>query len=134
VEEKQIMIDDYEDTMELIEQMKAHVPISVYPGNAFIRMMREKGIRIKSKHQLQIEQVFYAGDDGGIMCGLRGIGDGETAYVVSLTHIKVKERHPLARAIKRYQRERRKALAQQALMEQVQSLVTSREQNNQENR
>ncbi len=105
------MIDDDEDTMKLIEQMNAQVPIPVYPGNAIIRMMREKGIRIKSKQQLQIEQAFYAGDDEGIMCGLQGIGDGKTAYVVSLAHIKVKERHPLAKAMKHYQRKRRKALA-----------------------
>ncbi len=108
-----MMIDDYENTMELIEEMKAHLAIAVYPGNAFIQMMREKGIRMKSKHPLQIEQVFYAGDDGGIMCGIRGIDDEKRAYVCSLTHLKVKERHPLAKAMKTYQRTRKKHLAQQ---------------------
>ncbi len=108
------MLDDYELVMKLIEQMKAHLPIPVYAGHPFIQMMREKSIRIKSKHRLQIEQVFYGGDEGGILCGLRGIADEERDYVVSLTHVKMTERHPLTRAIKAYQRARRKALAQQA--------------------
>lgn len=124
MEELNTMIDDYEATMELLEEMKAHLPIPVYAGNPFIRMMREKGIRIKSKHPLHIEHVFYAGDDGGIMCGLRGIEEEKTAYVVSLTHIKVKERHPLAKAMKAYQRTRRKALAQQASFGLAPSVIT----------
>jgi hypothetical protein len=124
MEEEDVMIDDYESTMELIEQMKAQLPIPVYPGNAFIQMMREKGIRIKSKQRLEIEQVFYAGDDGGIMCGLRGIEEEKTAYVVSLTHIKIKERTPLAKAIKFYQRERRKQLAQQGAFGLPHTMIT----------
>jgi hypothetical protein len=120
------MIDDYEITMELIEEMKAHLPIPVYAGSPFIRMMREKGIRIKSRQRLQIEEVFYAGDDGGIMCALGGFGEEEAVYVVSLTHIKMKERHPLTKAVKAYQRTRRKALAGQAAIEQIHSLLNHR--------
>ena len=75
--------------------------------------MREKGIRLKSKRRLQIEQVFYAGDDGGIMCGLKGIEDEQRAYVVSITHIKIVPRHPLRQAIKAYQRLRRTRLLAQ---------------------
>ena len=118
------MIDDYDSTMELLEEMNAHLPIPVYAGTPFIRMMREKGVRIKSKHPLQIEHVFYAGDDGGIMCGLQGIGEEKTAYVVSLTHVKVKDRHPLATAMKAYQRKRRKALAQQASFGLAHAVIT----------
>jgi hypothetical protein len=118
------MLDDYESAMKLLDEMNASLPIPVYAGRPFMQMMREKGIRIKSKQSLEIEHGFYAGDDGGIMCGLRGIEEERTAYVVSLTHIKVKERHPLAKAMKAYQRTRRKALAQQAAFGLAHSVIT----------
>jgi hypothetical protein len=105
------MIDNYETTMELIEEMKAHLPISVYAGKPFMCLMREKGIQIKSKQHFQIQEVLYAGDEGGIICHLGGFAGNQSIYMVSLTHIKMKERHPLAKSIKAYQRARRKALA-----------------------
>ncbi len=108
------MIDDYEKTMELIEEMKAHLPIPVRAGLQLVQVLRNKGVHIKAKHPLAIEQVHYLGDDGGIMCGLAGMGQGNAAYVCSLTQLKVDDRHPLAKKIRAYQRERKKRLAQQA--------------------
>jgi len=108
------MIDDYEKAMELIEEMKAHSPIPVRAGPQLIQVLRNKGIHIKAKHPLAVEQVHYLGDEGGIVCGLAGMGQGKDAYVCSLTQLKVDDRHPLAKKIRAYQRERKKRLAQQA--------------------
>lgn len=108
------MIDDYARAMELIEEMKARLPIPVHAGRQLIQVMRDKGMHIKAKHTLAIESVHYLGDEGGIMCGLAGMGQGNAAYVCSLTQLKVQDRHPLARKIRAYQRERKKRLAQQA--------------------
>ncbi|MBM4026585.1 MAG: hypothetical protein FJ280_14470 [Planctomycetes bacterium] len=110
------MIDDYEKAMELVEEMKAHLPIPVHAGPQLIQMMRNEGVHLKAKHTLAIEEVLYLGDDGGIMCALAGMGPGKVAYVCSLTHLKVEDRHPLAKKIRAYQRERTKRLAQQASM------------------
>jgi hypothetical protein len=108
------MIDDYEKAMELIEEMKAHLPIPVHAGPQLTQVMRDKGIHIKAKHALAIEYVHYLGDEGGIMCGLAGTGHGNAAFVCSLTQLKVDDRHPLAKKIRAYQRERKKRLAQLA--------------------
>jgi len=107
------MIDDYEKAMELVEEMKAHLPIPVRAGPQLVQVLRGKGIHIKAKHTLAIEEVLYLGDEGGIMCGLAGMGQGNAAYVCSLTQLKVDDRHPLAKRIRAYQRERKKRLAHQ---------------------
>jgi hypothetical protein len=108
------MIDNYEKAMELIEEMKAHLPIPVRAGPQLVQVLRNQGVHVKAKHPLAIDHVLYLGDEGGIMCGLAGMGQGKTAFVCSLTQLKVEDRHPLARKIRAYQRERKKRLAQQA--------------------
>ena len=107
------MIDDRDRTMELIEQMESMLPIPVNASNALIRFLRQQGTRIRAKQRLQIEKVFYAGDEGGIMCALTGVQSREAAYVCSLTHLRISHKHPLAKAIRTYQRERSQTLVQQ---------------------
>ena len=104
------MIDDYVTTMALIEQMKAQLPIPVYGSKNFIRSMRRQSVMITGRQQLQIEEVLYGGDEGGILCKLTGIGKASQVYVCSLTHLEVQKQHPLAEAIKVYQRERKRKL------------------------
>ena len=70
-----------------------------------------------------IIDVMYSGDEGGILCALDKIGDGKEAYLTSLTHLKVIERHPLAKAMKAYQRGRKKKLAAQHALGVVSSFV-----------
>jgi len=74
-------------------------------------MMRDRGLSIRARRRLMIIEVFYGGDEGGIMCALDKIGEGNEALVSSLTHLKVVARHPLAKAMKAYQQERKKKLA-----------------------
>ena len=107
------MIDDYAATMALIEQMKAQLPIPIYGSKNFIRSMLRKGVMVTRRQQLQIESVLYGGDDGGIMCALKGIGTADTVIVCSLTHLEIQTQHPLAEAIKAYQRERTRKLARE---------------------
>ena len=59
----------------------------------------------------QIEAVFYAGDDGGILCAIKGSGDEKTAVVVSLTHLRIAGNHPIAPDIRAYQLARTQKLA-----------------------
>jgi hypothetical protein len=106
------MIDDYAKANELIQKMKTHLPIPARPTKAFIHSMRQNGIRIISKQNLQIKDVLYMGDEGGIGCTILLPGNEKTVTVTSLTHIRVKAKHPLANEICAYQIERTQKLAQ----------------------
>lgn len=106
------MIDDYDQAMELMRRMEAQLPIPARPTGTFIRALREQGIKIPRDQQLQIKQVFYAGDEGGICCDVTLSEDAEEAIVVSITHLRVPTRHPLVKEIREYQQERTRRIAQ----------------------
>jgi hypothetical protein len=106
------MIDDYAQAMELIRKMEAHLPIPARPTGAFIRAMREQGIKIARDQELQIKHVLYLGDEAGISCDVTLSRDAKEAIIVSLTHLRVRRQHPLAQEIRAYQRERTRRLAQ----------------------
>jgi hypothetical protein len=105
------MIDDYTKAMELVEKMKAHLPIPARPEKAFIHTMQENRTKVRPEQDLQIESVLYLGDEGGIACAVEWSGQ-EMAVIVSLTHIRVEESHPLAKEIQAYQVERGRRLRQ----------------------
>jgi hypothetical protein len=65
-----------------------------------------------STQKLQIENVLYLGDDGGIGCEV-GILQKGTVVITSLTHIRVKISHPIGKEIRKYQNERINKLALQ---------------------
>jgi hypothetical protein len=108
------MIDDHQEADELIARMKGHLPLSIYAGNRLIHMLEKKGVQVKAKQQLHIKDVFYAGDEGGIMCALEGLASDQVAYVCSLTHLKVSPDTPLKEEIQAYQRERTQKLELEA--------------------
>ena len=105
------MIDDYAKAMELMHKMETQLPIPVRPTGAFVRAMRERGVKIPRDQELQIKRVFYAGDEGGICCDVTLSEDAKEAIVVSITHLRVPSRHPLAKEIRAYQRERTRRIA-----------------------
>ncbi|HUX75787.1 MAG TPA: hypothetical protein VMY40_03990 [Anaerolineae bacterium] len=106
------MIDDYDKTMELMHKMEAQLPIPARPTAAFFRSVQKKGIRVTRDQQLQIKHLVYAGDEGGIMCDVTLSRDAKEALLVSITHLRIDPRHPLAREIRAYQKERTKRLTQ----------------------
>ena len=105
------MIDHYGKALELMGKMETQLPIPVRATRMFIHSMRENGIQIKSKQDLQIESVLYMGDEGGIGCAIRVPGHEETPIVTSLTYIHIRASHPLAEEIRAYQAERTRRLA-----------------------
>ena len=40
------MVDDYLQAMDLMEKMRAHLPVDVYPGKGLIYTMKQQGINI----------------------------------------------------------------------------------------
>jgi hypothetical protein len=106
------MIDDYAKTKELMRKMEAQLPIPARSTGAFVRAMQEQGVKIPRDQELQIKRVFYAGDEGGIMCDVTLSEEAKEAIIVSITHLRVPTRHPLAKEIREYQQERTRRLAQ----------------------
>ncbi len=106
------MIDDYAKAMELMRKMEAQLPIPARPTGALVRTLRERGVKIPRDQELQIKRVFYMGDEGGICCDVTLSEDAKEAIVVSITHLRVPARHPLAKEIREYQQERTRRITQ----------------------
>lgn len=107
-ESRQTQIDDYDQAMELVRKMEAHLPIPARPTSRLVRSMQERGAQLPS--QLEIKHVLYAGDEGGISCDVT-LPDGKEAIVCSITHLQISRNHPLGSEIRAYQEERKRKLA-----------------------
>jgi hypothetical protein len=105
------MIDDYAKAMELVRKMEANLPIPARPTGGFIRAMKAQGVKIARDQEMPIRRVFYIGDEAGISCDVTPAGMEKMPIICSLTHIRVKPDHPVAKEIRAYQRERKRRLA-----------------------
>ncbi len=99
------MIDNYTEVMALIEKLKAQLPMSAYPTEAVVHSLRQGDPNITTKQELQIQDVLYLGDDGGIACVVY-LPEKKTISITSLTHLTIPASHPLAAEIKAYQTKR----------------------------
>ena len=107
------MIDDYQETMELMNKMKNCLPIPAYPSKEFVLLLKQQNIKLKTKQRLEIIDVHYLGDEGGISCVLKFPFKTEENYVISLTHLRPMFNHSLGKDIRKYQIHRIRNLAQQ---------------------
>lgn len=105
------MIDDPATVTALLRQMEAQLPIPALATPALVHTLRNSGVKIASLRRVQIEQVLYLGDEGGIACGITFPGQADNAVVVSLTHLRLPSHHPLAQAVRAYQSDRTRKLA-----------------------
>ncbi|MBN1810767.1 MAG: hypothetical protein JXA14_02920 [Anaerolineae bacterium] len=106
------MIDDYERAMELLHEIEAQLPIPAQPTAMTRRALRDRGGAVPRDCRLFVDSAFYAGDEGGIMCGIKLSDDGKEVLAISITHLRIDLRHPLAKKIRAYQEERKRRLAQ----------------------
>ncbi len=104
------MIDNYAEAMALIEKMKAQLPMPAYPTEAVVHSLRQGSPNITTKQELQIQDVLYLGDEGGIACAIY-LPEKKVVTVASLTHLRIPASHPLAREISAYQVKRTQKLA-----------------------
>ena len=105
-----IMIDNYNDAMELVHKMEEQLPMIIHPGKVLVQSMRKQGIKLTSDSELEIEHVFYMGDEGGIGCGISLDSQGKDVMVASLTHLRVIPGQPLSNEIRAYQIQRNNKL------------------------
>jgi len=108
------MIDDPEKTDRLLVELKASLPVRTRLSQNLIRMFARKSPDLSIPSICSIVSVFYAGDEGGIVCGL-DVGGSETKalHFVSITHLSFDRRMPLFRRIATYQHHRIKKLKRQ---------------------
>lgn len=105
------MIDNPTQVSALMQKLKTHLPIPAQATNALIRNLRTNAINISSKSRIQIVDVMYLGDEGGIGCALKVLDQEKVAVVVSLTNLRLPKTHPLSPEVRDYQITRTKKLA-----------------------
>jgi hypothetical protein len=105
------MTDDARMVLRLIEQMQDHLPIPAFPTKEVVRILRRRGAKVSADRALSVHRVFYAGDEGGIVCDVTPGRDAKEVFIVSLTHLRIAPHHPLLPAITAYQLQRVRRMA-----------------------
>ena len=108
------MIDNPAQVERLLAKLQAALPVPT-------RLTPEAAALLQAQHAIgsrippacSITWVSYAGDEGGIMCGLDFGQETEPAVVTSITHLRFDPRLALAREITAYQKRRVRRLQRQ---------------------
>jgi hypothetical protein len=111
------MIDDPGKTGRLIKALEASLPIETRLSRRLIQTLSKQSPGETIPARCKVVKVFYAGEEGGIVCGLDISGSATSvAHVVSITHLIFERKVSLFREIDVYQRHRSKKLKQEALL------------------
>ena len=105
------MIDNPKQVTTLMQKLKSHLPIPAKATDALIRNLRSNSINLSANTGIEIKDVMYMGDEGGICCALRVIDQEEVAVVVSITNLRLPNTHLLSPDVRAYQTLRTKKLA-----------------------
>ncbi len=106
------MIDDKSQVAALMRQMEVALPIPAEMTSRLVHALRDQGMRVR-KRSVLIQHIFYHGDEGGISCDITPSREAKEVCIVSLTHLRIPPKHPLAADIRAYQRARREKLMRQ---------------------
>jgi hypothetical protein len=104
-------IDNLPKAMALVEKMKSILPITARPTKDLVNALRKQGSQIDRYRDVQIKDVYYMGDEGGITCDITPPGKEKTPVLCSITHLLIQPEHPLFNEIRIYQEERERTLA-----------------------
>jgi hypothetical protein len=104
-------VDDVPKSIELVEKMKSALPITARPSKILVNALKKQGMPLNPYWDVQIREVHYMGDEGGITCNITPAGKETTPVLCSITHLLVPHEHPLYVEIRRYQKEREDKLA-----------------------
>ncbi|MEL7054290.1 MAG: hypothetical protein AAGM45_21255 [Cyanobacteria bacterium J06588_5] len=99
-------IDDYASATQLSRQLDESVPFHVRPRPPLLKRMRDEGTPMSAEHDYTVDKVMYGGDEGGIFCVIQPGDKAKTVVGASITHLTIDPSHPLAEAVKSYQRKR----------------------------
>jgi hypothetical protein len=107
-----MQIDNFKEAQALTAQVEKTLPFQVRPGKEFLKMMRDRGESVTDKTDITVSSVVYTGDMGGINCTLESYSGGtlKEVFVVSITHLVIDPKHPLAKEVNAYQQKRIRGL------------------------
>ncbi len=107
------MIDIPDKTQALMARLEAALPVRAKPTPEVLKTLRQQSPEPRFPRHCDITEIYYAGDEGGILCTLNfGLDDSKQVYFVSITHLRFGGIAPLSRAVVAYQRHRVKKLEQ----------------------
>lgn len=107
------MIDNPEQAERLLTRLQAALPVPARMTPELAATLRTPETATEIPAACSIIILHYAGDEGGIVCGLDvATATGNVVYT-SITHLRFDPRLPLAREIAVYQKHRVKRLRRQ---------------------
>ncbi len=107
------MIDNPDKTEALIARLEAAIPVRARPTPEALKTLRQQSPEPRFPRHCDITKIYYAGDEGGILCTLDfGLDDSKERHIVSITHLRFDGKSVLSRAVVTYQRHRVKKLKQ----------------------
>ena len=104
------MIDNYDEAIALTEKLKANLPIFLKPTPETVAQLQEQGLKTSKNQAYEVKSLIYSRDAGGIVCELKQ-EDKNAPLLISLTHLRIENDHPLADEVKVYQNRRSLRLA-----------------------
>ena len=107
------MIDIPDKTEALIARLEAALPVRARPTPEVLKTLGQQSPEPRLPRHCDITKIYYAGDEGGILCTLDfRLDDSKHVYFVSITHLRFGGKSALSRAVVAYQRHRVKKLKQ----------------------
>ncbi len=106
------MLDNPEKTARLFAALKAAVPFEVELTPEVVKQLQAENVVDPNQTHRTVSDLTYAGDEGGILCHIVP-RDEQHALFISLTHVRMPRKMPLAAAVIGYQRHRVKKLKKQ---------------------
>ena len=107
------MIDNPAKTAALMARLEAALPVRARPTPEALKTLRQQSPEARFPRHCDSTEIYYAGDEGGILCTLDfGLDDGKEVYIVAITHLRFDGKSALSRAVVAYQRHRVKKLKQ----------------------
>ena len=103
----------------IIDALAGQFPIKIYPERGILGKLREvfDEFDIKPNTLLEVHSMVDLREEGGIGCDIRPIGlaaeDVKTAFLCSITHVRIKIGEPLYEELEKYRLKRIKKLAAQ---------------------
>jgi hypothetical protein len=105
------VIDDQQQVERLLRRLTDVLPLAARATPALLVDLRERSSAAKATWHCKVTDVFYTGDEGGVMCHvIFDEEEKEQVFLVSITHLAFDRRLPIARGIASYQKHRIKRI------------------------
>jgi hypothetical protein len=77
-----------------------------YPKKDLVNALKKQGMQLDPYRDVQIRDVHYMGDEGGITCDITPVGKETKPVLCSIPHLLIPHEHPLYNEIRKYQEDR----------------------------